>query len=760
MITAQAEAAFDSSWYSNQYGLKFSSSTEAFQHFMLEGWRLGLDPSPWFSVPGYLMSNPDVAQSGINPLVHYLRSGRQEGRRGFESTKPPPSQWKIDSPDTNNAIVAFSRHTYAVLNPDVASQVPADEWIDHYEHASRAENRYASWKPDDYRFALDLAGLATSGDLLEHFAEVGRHLGLPADGDAWVRRNEDLLNWLELHDATAVRQANWRLREASDGIALWACANQDPHAPVFPSVDAGVCARFFLRLADARLLYRRSDWRSDALWLASYFGAARVALDLAREGQLRWTQSLYDAHLADASHLSPNDAQRLVDGLFETRTRRLLASTSLEATESIRRRPDLTHLRASILERLRDSWQGEVEEARTLVALQRRDEAMRSLCDAAHQTIHGVMRALGSDVGTPSRRTGRVLVVTDTKLPQCLQYRVKSKTELASQRLALDTCTPSEIVNGMQLLAGYEGAIFYRCSHAFEVLEAIAIASQLCRWTALELDDPILGTEYPGTLQQYEGALSGAMGSRMVMDAIGSAALARNCDFGIGSTDAISELLATFVRTERAHTVRNVLPLAAAKELRSREVRQVNSTHAVLATASSSSIRDVLIPSSGIVSWLSNDVARNLTLAIPGDVQLGLPIELRARARLRPANLDYPDYLRELARGGFGLVPLVDTELNRAKSSVRWLDYTAAGLPTIASPIGSYRELAEAGLVLPAGDECWLQVLEELDCHDGTVSQSLVQLWEASRDVALRDYSPMSLVEILEDLTARFWCDS
>src|SRR3546814_20736377 len=47
------------------------------------GAQLLYDPSPGFSTRRYLRANPDVAAAGMNPLVHYLRFGRGEGRPCF-----------------------------------------------------------------------------------------------------------------------------------------------------------------------------------------------------------------------------------------------------------------------------------------------------------------------------------------------------------------------------------------------------------------------------------------------------------------------------------------------------------------------------------------------------------------------------------------------------------------------------------------------------------------------------------------------------
>ena len=54
----------------------------------------------------------------------------------------------------------------------------------------------------------------------------------------------------------------------------------------------------------------------------------------------------------------------------------------------------------------------------------------------------------------------------------------------------------------------------------------------------------------------------------------------------------------------------------------------------------------------------------------------------------------YPQHLKNM---GFdiGLAPLVDNQFNRSKSNLRWQEYSALGIPTIASPIIPFKESIE-----------------------------------------------------------------
>ena len=77
---AVAVAEFDADFYLEQYPHLRGAELEPLDHFLLHGWREGLDPVPWFSIRDYLADNPDVAEAGINPFVHYVTIGRSEGR--------------------------------------------------------------------------------------------------------------------------------------------------------------------------------------------------------------------------------------------------------------------------------------------------------------------------------------------------------------------------------------------------------------------------------------------------------------------------------------------------------------------------------------------------------------------------------------------------------------------------------------------------------------------------------------------------------
>lgn len=76
------------------------ASEYAFRHYLEYGAREGRAPNALFDPVAYLAANPDVAASGVNPLLHYQEFGWHEGRN------PGPG---------------FDTNLYLARNPDVAA---------------------------------------------------------------------------------------------------------------------------------------------------------------------------------------------------------------------------------------------------------------------------------------------------------------------------------------------------------------------------------------------------------------------------------------------------------------------------------------------------------------------------------------------------------------------------------------------------------------------------------------------------------------
>lgn len=69
---------FDGDYYQSRYNL--NAKTNFIRHYLIKGAAAGYFPNGWFDTEWYRKNYEDVADSGLNPFVHYIQHGSNEGR--------------------------------------------------------------------------------------------------------------------------------------------------------------------------------------------------------------------------------------------------------------------------------------------------------------------------------------------------------------------------------------------------------------------------------------------------------------------------------------------------------------------------------------------------------------------------------------------------------------------------------------------------------------------------------------------------------
>ena len=64
---------FDEGWYRENY--RIPQHEDAAEHYLMEGYKKGWNPSKFFSSEEYYLQNPDVRWGGTNPLLHFEIEG-------------------------------------------------------------------------------------------------------------------------------------------------------------------------------------------------------------------------------------------------------------------------------------------------------------------------------------------------------------------------------------------------------------------------------------------------------------------------------------------------------------------------------------------------------------------------------------------------------------------------------------------------------------------------------------------------------------
>lgn len=129
-----------------------------------------------------------------------------------------------------------------------------------------------------------------------------------------------------------------------------------------------------------------------------------------------------------------------------------------------------------------------------------------------------------------------------------------------------------------------------------------------------------------------------------------------------------------------------------------------------------------------------------------------MPEELRqfgGRVRHHPVQKSYGEFLRTLAGLGWslGLAPLVDEPFNRCKAPTKFIEYTACGIPVVASDVVVYAAEIPAGAGMLVRHD-WKQAIEKL-LGDAA---GRARLLERARSHCDRAFSPQVLQQQLLDL--------
>lgn len=99
-------ALFDGEFYGAQVNRR-SNELDGLRHFCETGWKDGLRPNAFFDTAAYVAEHQDVAASGLNPLLHYIRHGEFEGRRPVSTFDPVWYRAAYNVPGRKNALAHF-----------------------------------------------------------------------------------------------------------------------------------------------------------------------------------------------------------------------------------------------------------------------------------------------------------------------------------------------------------------------------------------------------------------------------------------------------------------------------------------------------------------------------------------------------------------------------------------------------------------------------------------------------------------------------
>lgn len=191
-LMADVEADFDVRHYRAQNsGGEEASDEDLLMHYLTIGWRQRWDPSPQFSTEAYLKAHPDVAQSGICPLVHFARV--RDGKLDYE----PPIEAEV-SPQTAEKLLQLSKNDlsavratfdpayYRAMNEDLSGS--DEDLLAHYMTEGWREGRDPNSDFSTHYYLETYPDIAANGsNPFLHYILYGRNEGRRPRGDGPVR---------------------------------------------------------------------------------------------------------------------------------------------------------------------------------------------------------------------------------------------------------------------------------------------------------------------------------------------------------------------------------------------------------------------------------------------------------------------------------------------------------------------------------------------------------------------------------------------
>ncbi|MFK7940773.1 MAG: CDP-glycerol glycerophosphotransferase family protein [Roseovarius sp.] len=164
---------FDEDWYLHTYPDVAQSGLGAIEHFLRFGAWLGREPSPDFDTRQYMRENPDVDGKTIIPFVHSVTRDDPP-----DAPEVPAEEFHLVTVDPEDyARLPLDEPFYLLQNPDVAASGLEPTW--HFETSGYTALRNPRpdfdvwWYTQNYLLGTD----AADANALKHYNRIGAEQG-------------------------------------------------------------------------------------------------------------------------------------------------------------------------------------------------------------------------------------------------------------------------------------------------------------------------------------------------------------------------------------------------------------------------------------------------------------------------------------------------------------------------------------------------------------------------------------------------------
>ena len=314
---------------------------------------------------------------------------------------------------------------------------------------------------------------------------------------------------------------------------------------------------------------------------------------------------------------------------------------------------------------------------------------------------------------TSSKTKNQILIIDGVEniIPQCTRYRVLNKAEQLKQQ-GYDV----KVVNHSSFIIPdakhADIVIIYRATKSEKLLKLISIMKKLGRKVYYDIDDLVFDTKYTDQLE-YTQSLSKKEKASYDAAVQQYGDMLGRCDAVITST----EHLKTELEKKKSEVIihRNVLSKklihlsnkAISKKITDETIKIAYFSGSITHNENFEMIKPALIK--------ILEKFKNVELHLAGHLDIPADIEKFGNQIVVHPYVDWEELPDLIGQMDINLAPLKQTLFNEAKSEIKWLEAATVKVVTVASNIGSFKEMIKDGetgvLALP---EQWYNKLEEL----------------------------------------------
>lgn len=384
--------------------------------------------------------------------------------------------------------------------------------------------------------------------------------------------------------------------------------------------------------------------------------------------------------------------------------------------------------------------------------------ALRQYIFKSKEIIHPVMSwdlPLPLEFAVSPHRS--VLIIAELSIPQCTRYRVEQKIA-AFRSLGFEVHVAS--FTDQQACARHISfaslVIFYRTPYWESVVRMIKECERLRIPTFYDIDDLVFEVEeyrrHP-VLKRLQPAEAKNLleGAQSYQDCLAA------CQYGIASTPVLAEFFKRYQKNQ-IFVVENALDELSLKAFDYSQKMQRSSDSSVVigyGSGTKSHDDDFDLAKDGLIRVLRE--FNQVSLAIHGYLQLSPDFDEFKSRIFRVPFLQADQYLHAVSRFTINLAPLTAGAFNDAKSNIKFLEASACGVPTVASPCAAFSQVIEhnKNALLASNSEEWYQALKSL-VTDPDLRHRLA---DSAQKLAFELYHPSkmtaSLAKILTVLPAQ-----